>query len=519
LQDYAAKLRARVINICGEGRYFLLAFVLGILVRSIPNLIAQFPIGYDTVYYATQILDWRNSLSDPNIIFQTPLHLLILGPIYGVTGLDPFTILRVAQPLLYGLLSAAFYYAARRLLNWEPRQAFLATIIFSLQTTTLRISWDLIRNELGLALLLFTLPILKNLKKRPVTFTLLSILVILSHQTTSIILFIIIAYYLFTYMRTGEYVEARGLLLYSLPAALLFGAVLASNIGFLNIPFTPAPSIFTNIVSISDKQSLFFNYLAGEDFVNYNQSYINLLIDVLSLYVASFILILPLVVKGVRSLKDKSMAVWTGFCAFASLMCLVTPSFAIVLWYRWMQLLIVPYAFYATNGIYMISKNWKTRISRKKLVIVTCAIYAIVAALYMTTPCTSPISPYAAIWPSSKYSPTTMLRNTVPIEDTLNVKQALLWLNQNMGNDTCLLTRDAFFNWAKLYLDKGNTIIYYQSKDVSAGLKLAETFNYTRIYWIWWKENGVGEKWYGQSVPSDFVPLYITGNIVVYKHV
>ncbi|MCJ7505953.1 hypothetical protein MUP05_05735 [Candidatus Bathyarchaeota archaeon] len=518
MRCYAAQLRARVTKICREGRYFLLVFALGILVRSIPNLITQFPTGYDTVYYATQILDWRNSLADPNIVFQTPLHLLILGPIYGITGLDPFTILKVAQPLLYGLLSIAFYYASRRLLNWEPKQAFLATIIFSLQTTTLRISFDLLRNELGLVLLLFILPTFKNFKKRQVMFTLLSTLVILSHQTTSIILFIIIVYYLFTYIRKGEYCEARRLLLYSLPAALLFGAVIVNTVGLLNIPFTPAPSIFTNIISIPEKNNIFFNYLAGEDFVNYNQSYINLLTDVLSLYLASFILILPLVVKGTRSLKEKSIGVWTGFCAFGAFMCLITPSFAILLWHRWMQLLIVPYAFYATNGIYMISRNWKTRISRKKLVIMTCTIYAIVAILYMTTPYTNPISPYAAISPSSKYSPTTMLRNTVPIEDTPDVKQALLWLNQNMGNDTCLLTRDAFLNWAKLYLDKGNTIIYYRFKDVSAGLKLAETFNYSRIYWIWWAENGVGLSRYGQSVPNDFLPIYTTGNIVVYKH-
>ena len=320
-------------------------------------------------------------------------------------------------------------------------------------------------------------------------------------------------------MRKGEYDEARGLLLCSLPAALLFGAIIVNIVGLLSIPFTPAPSVFTNIVSIFGKRNIFFNYLAGEDFVNYNQSYLNLLTDVLSLYVASFILTLPWVVKGARSLRDKSMRVWTGFCTFGAFMCLVTPSFAIPLWHRWMQLLIVPYAFYATNGIYMISRNWKTRISRKKLVIITCAIYAIVATLYITTPYTSPISPYAVIRPSSKYSPTTMLRNTVPIEDTPNVKQALLWLNQNMGNDTCLLTRDTFLNWAKLYLDKGNTIIYYRFKDVSAGLKLAESFSYSRIYWIWWAENGVGLKWYGQTVPNDFVPIYTTGNIVVYKHV
>ena len=111
-----------------------------------PNLATQYPTGFDTLSYGTQMLDWRRSLSNPNVIFQTPPHLIILGPIYAATGLDPFTILEVAQPLLYGLLAASSYYAARKLLHWEPRQALLAAIILSLQTATLRISWDLLRN-------------------------------------------------------------------------------------------------------------------------------------------------------------------------------------------------------------------------------------------------------------------------------------------------------------------------------------------------------------------------------------
>ena len=59
-----------------DRRCMLLALAIGIAVRAIPNLLTPYPIGYDTIYYATQILDWRANLSDPNVVFQTPLHLL-----------------------------------------------------------------------------------------------------------------------------------------------------------------------------------------------------------------------------------------------------------------------------------------------------------------------------------------------------------------------------------------------------------------------------------------------------------
>ena len=121
-----------------DGKGLLLAFGVGTLIRSVPNLVTPYPIGFDTIYYAIQILDWRSSLANPNVVFQTPLHLLILGPVYGLTGLDPFVILRVVQPLLYGVLVMSFLYAARNLLGWELRRAFLAALIFSLQTAMLR---------------------------------------------------------------------------------------------------------------------------------------------------------------------------------------------------------------------------------------------------------------------------------------------------------------------------------------------------------------------------------------------
>jgi hypothetical protein len=183
-----------------------------------------------------------------------------------------------------------------------------------------------------------------------------------------------------------------------------------------------------------------------------------------------------------------------------------------------MQLLIVPYTFFATNGIYKITKNKKFRVSTKKLAISLCLIYAVVAVFYLATPYTNPISTYSAISPSSKYSPSTMLSNTVPVEDTPSVKEALQWISQNMGTNSCILTRDAFFNWARLYLSKDNTIIYYRNKDVSVGVELAKSHDYGRIYWIWWAENGTGLRWYNQSVPTGFSQIYRTGNIVIYRY-
>lgn len=503
-----------------DEKNLLLALAIGTVIRSIPNVVTPYPIGYDTIYYTTQILDWRNCISDPNIVFKTPLHILILGPIYATTGLDPFVILRIIQPLLYGLLATSFYYAARNVYKWETRQALLATIIFSLQTTTLRISWDLLRNELSLAILLFTLPKLKNHERESWAFTILSILVVLSHQLTSAILFFIITFFFVNHIRKKEYNQAQKLLLASSPSALLFTCMLAYNMGIIGFPTAQIPSIFPTIISIPIKRSLpfpFSNYLAGEGFVDYNHSYLFLLTDVVSLHVASYLLILPFVIVGFRDLREETMDLWTGFCAFGSLMCLVAPQYSLLLWDRWMQLLVVPYTSYATEGIIKLSNKRILKRSRSNLPFIACTIYAIIAVLYMTTPYTNPVSLYAAVWPSSKYSPPTMQRNTSPVEDTPDIERAFRWLNNNMEKSSCLLTREAFLDWAKIYLKKDGTIVSYQNKFVSEGLQYAKALNYSTIYWIWW-DNGIGLKWYGQPIPEEFKPIYKTGNIVIYKY-
>jgi len=90
-------------------RFGTAAFIIGMIVRSIPNLVAGMPIGYDTPLYAVHILDWKYLLSDTNALFRSPLLSFILGLFYEMTHVDPFVMLDATQPLLYGLLAASFY--------------------------------------------------------------------------------------------------------------------------------------------------------------------------------------------------------------------------------------------------------------------------------------------------------------------------------------------------------------------------------------------------------------------------
>jgi hypothetical protein len=109
-----------------------LVFLFGFLVRLVPELVAySSPIGYDTVYYAVVMKEgvvWASWGS-----FFTSAWLLygLTVPLYAVTGADPFLLLKVVAPALYGLSVAGVYWFGRVLLRWDVKMCLLAAGVFA----------------------------------------------------------------------------------------------------------------------------------------------------------------------------------------------------------------------------------------------------------------------------------------------------------------------------------------------------------------------------------------------------
>jgi hypothetical protein len=502
----------------GDNRNFLLLFIIGFSIRSIPNLLTPYPIGYDTIDYANTMLnvrfDFRNLLN-----FQTPLFILIPSVLSTLSSSHPFIILRFLQPILYGLLITSYYYATRRIYHWNKKWVIFSALIFCFQTTSLRLSWDLLRNELGLTILLFTLPKIANPRKS-YSLILLPILVVLSHELTSVLLFVIVL---------G--LAVRDIFYANLPSAkILILSILPSMIIFISFFFFGSliPNVTANLVndySLPVNQTTtfpFVDYLSGEWTVDYEGSYLYLVFDVFSVFLASFLPLLPFLIKKLSSFTPvrnvNSIDLWAGFCAIAFLNCLVSPTFALLAWHRWMFLLIIPYSLYAVEGIMTIREKKMFNISFKTIIaVITCSIYLGLAILYLSSSYTNPLSLSAFINPASKYLPTTMLRHTTPIEDTLSITHTFQWINQHFTNQTCILVSDAFIDWARLNVNTEIPIINYRNKKVNDGLSFAQSLGYSEIYWLWW-DNGVGLDWYGQSIPEVFTPVFQLDDMAVYKY-
>jgi hypothetical protein len=136
---------------------------LGFFIRLIPELLAfPFPIGFDTIHYAV-VMESGVIWSHWSAFFTSSwLLYAFIVPLYTLLQGDPFLLLKVVAPLLFGLNVAGVYWFARRMLGWDFRMGVLAGVFFALQLASLRISWDLLRNILGLGILLFALSYVKE---------------------------------------------------------------------------------------------------------------------------------------------------------------------------------------------------------------------------------------------------------------------------------------------------------------------------------------------------------------------
>ena len=169
-----------------------LLFLVGLGVRLVPELLAfPLPIGFDTIYYAFVMKNgviWAHWTS-----FFTSTWLLsaFTVPLYGLTQIDPFLLLKAVASVLFGLNVAGMYWFARKTLGWSLGMGLAAGVFFALQLASLRISWDLLDNTLGLGILLFALSYMKavNSKRGFAVFASLSLFAVFAHQYAAVTLF------------------------------------------------------------------------------------------------------------------------------------------------------------------------------------------------------------------------------------------------------------------------------------------------------------------------------------------
>ena len=503
-------------------RALLLSFALGFIVRLIPEVLAYpHPIGYDTVVYAAIVqrgVIWSHWTS----VFSNWLLYAFWIPIYNVTRADPFLLLKLTGPVLYGLSACGVYWFSRKGLDWDARKSLIVASFFVFQLAAFRISWDLLRNMLGMAILLFALPLLLKMKtwKDFAGFVLLSILVVFGHDLASVVMFVVVVFG----VMLNDLLKRNKAGLLKVSAAVSPSLVLFLTSMYLKV-FPPQLAVQTNVISavqpsVGPAGMVFLaNYFVGSGSGSYS-GYFDLASQVLSVFIVLYLLCLPLVFVGF--FRNRVLDVWTLFVVCASFSCLVMPFFALNWWDRWMFLLVYPFAFYAVvgvlkvlesaNGVVRPSVEWLNwmKVSKKTTVgLLSCMI--LMTSVYIGATLQSDNYVIMSIPTISRYF---SVAPTVPLRDVEGTVKVMKWLDENMDNGSCVLVHSAFLDWARLNLDKNHTLVAY-SNDAKGALIVATSQGFNSVYLVWWGEN-IG--WYWFTVPSYFRLVFQSDRMAAFQY-
>ena len=499
-----------------------LLFFAGFAVRLVPELLAlSHPIGFDTIYYAAVMKDGVVWPHWSTFFTRSWLFPAISVSLYKVFGGDPFILLKVLAPLLYGLNVAGVFWFARKMLGWSVHAAVLAGLFFAFQLASLRISWDLLRNTLGLGLLLFTLPFIRSLGSRRsfACFVLFSLLTVFAHEYAAVTLAVAVLGLVFwRFVRSKRFsVESRRLLAGFSPALAVFLAGVCLRI------FPVRYVVESNIINAGDAVNprpfgLFFlvDYLNVRSTVDWYAGYWDLVLSVVVLFALLYLPYLFLVWKGF--FRHEVLDVWVGLLLVGAFGCLVVPFCALEYWHRWMFMLVYPFTFYAVSGLKVFLGSYNGGSFGFDLKFLDgkvrgmLLLTVLLGGVYLATPVLMFVSGFSVgslpvVYPYFSTSP------TVPYEDVDGVVEAMEWLNRNMDDNSCVVLQHAFLWWGKLYLDDSHKIVHFEY-DVDFAVNTALNYSSSSVYFVWWNQP-IG--WYGVTVPGYFTRLMDFGRISVYK--
>ena len=479
-----------------------LVFLVPLLLRAVPEiLMGPFIVGFDTLgFYVPNVVLWLHSgVNLWSFLVSAPLFYTILFSIVDAGG-PLIVVLKIIPPLLLGFLGLSIYIYARKGLNWSPNKSALPALLGTLYFVALRVSWDMLRNELALVFF-FTVLTLLNVRqhsswKRYLVLSFAILAVVLSNQIGAIIMLGVVLFAVIAKLLRKEYIQGVNLIIVSLPGVLFF--VLVSLNGLVQ----------AGILSYSaDVMSPLASWTGFT-------SYPSMLISEAGFFLYCYLPLLPLVLIGLRRFGNLQLRSWL-------LVCLILLFFPIsVSPYRWVLMLMYPLAFYATDALSRLkSIKWKRlKFTAHRIAILYLVLSTAILSfgfIFMTSEV--PFFYFNSNYFNNYVSqiPSSMLQNTISITDCRDTSNALQWFRGNVNSSALLLTHTVFYGWALLMVNN-TQVTNYGFGDPAKAATVASQKGYSQIYLIWWIN---GQGWYGQpTIPSSFHEVYQSGEIAIYNY-
>ena len=504
------KKQTKIINIFSQD--YLIAIILFLLafgVRTIPEIKAGiWPIGYDTFNtYLAEISMYQGSLihwlKTANLVYFLFLPFKLLG-------INSSFIIKFFGPLLFGLLTASFYYWARFFVGLKPLKSFLATLIVIFQLATLRLSWDLYRNELALIFLFLAYINLHSLKKtKNVAFlTILSVLIALSNELVTVILLVTLAIFFFFLLKKKKFKDLPKVALPFALASIVFLVIISSSKEVL---------YNTHVIFTSEN-----NYLVWRYFWQYQKdmSFAELSQTITGIFWLYYRYLLGFALLGFWLLrKNVILSVLTMWLVVGTFSALALGGTGIIVWDRWMVMLAFPFAIYAVEGVFYIGGLFATK-PFKKLKFITYPTMVVFWLVFLgvlawqvwpfLTRTYHDAKPPLANDQINEYFPRTMVHNAVGITKIENSLDCVAWLDKNVPSGSAVIVDN---RWRGLMLQNFEMDNRYVITNAWSEQWPRKTFEFavekgfTKVYLIWNTSRDI----------RYFDRVFSSGNVAVYE--
>ncbi|MFB3889928.1 MAG: hypothetical protein ACE14S_10590 [Candidatus Bathyarchaeia archaeon] len=493
--------------------WILAAFAVPLVVRSIPEVLSgPYPLGLDTLRYISLVDQrWVFSLTPLAFLKTTGLFYALAALPYNLTG-DASFVIKTLGPILLSALSVMMYLYARKGLQWSNATSLLVSVLVSTYFVSLRISWDLYRQTLGLVFLMAVLILLKSTQspRRYPAIGLLMILTVLTQQLAAVVMFFIVGLQAlgFLWRRRGKDFAWLATLT-SLSGSVFVFQQYSLQLGTFVIP----------VMNVAPEPSVALAAHVG------------------GLIVYCYVLILPLVFLGLKSLKDPSLKYWTILCAAIPLLTVLWPSSSFSYWNRWVYLLVYPLLFCTAYGLERLWKSWSTvknrlrRLLPKAFALTYLSFLLVLSGCYIATTPENSFPYFSQYNPYLTYIPSSMLQTTVSSADAPSLVECIGWLNANSNGNSAIVAHYALYDWIHTYSDGEHLVLVQDgpfmwtptqneselADRMVTAAREALTDGFSQVYTVWWVD---GEGWYQiPSLPSCFKEVDSSGRMAVYVYV
>ena len=419
-----------------------LTFLLPFVIRLLPDLLQPgFPVGFDTLSsYIPALRALETGLENSFLEFyvQRPFFWALASLPIPFQNM-PF---KIFPAIMHGVLGVSSYLFAKRVFDAEWK-AVSASLLSTVYFVSLRVSWDLLANEMGLIFVFLCFTVFHESEEsssKTAGAFLLAIATVYTHEGASIILFVSLLPYLFSALLKRKW---------STSAKYAFSVLLPLGIFMYRLMVIDFPLISSPLFDAG--------YPSG--------SQLQLARSVVVLFLYSNMILLPLALIGLRgSVKKPFLVSWLLSTLFAGFSPAFSPTLAFSFWQRWIFYTAFPLIFFAVEGMgpmnIITSDTDKTSfwaLPRLGLVLAFVVAVASTSIGFAVGPTGEPFM-FFNLYKSEdswilRYVPPSMQYGSLHPFVAEDLIQCVEWLNAN-GTTGVVIADIEFRGYVSLYLDE-----------------------------------------------------------------